>query len=79
MTISRAEKQPECGRAGARVLGSGDHFAATHRSTARWIPPAILVVVFLVATVALHRSVIGHDQYDDSYITYRYAANLATG
>jgi hypothetical protein len=33
----------------------------------------------LVATIALHRSVIGRDQYDDSYITYRYAANLATG
>ena len=52
---------------------------ATHRRTSRWIPPAILVVVFLVATVALHGSVIGRDQYDDSYITYRYAANLATG
>ena len=52
---------------------------ATHRRTSRWIPRAILVVVFLVATVALHRSVIGRDQYDDSYITYRYAVNLATG
>jgi hypothetical protein len=49
------------------------------RGTSRWIPPAILVVVFFVATVALHWSVIGRDQYDDSYITYRYAANLATG
>jgi hypothetical protein len=52
---------------------------ATNRMTSRWLPPAILVVVFLVATVALHRSVIGRDQYDDSYIAYRYAVNLATG
>ena len=52
---------------------------ASRVATSRWIPPAILVVVFLVATVALHGSVIGRDQYDDSYITYRYAANLATG
>jgi nitrate reductase gamma subunit len=52
---------------------------ATQGRTWRWIAPAILVGVFLAATVALHGSVIGRDQYDDSYITYRYAANLATG
>ena len=79
MTSSQAEEQTACGPASSRVLGSGGPFVATQRSTARWIPPAILVAVFLVATIALHRSVIGRDQYDDSYITYRYAANLATG
>ena len=41
---------------------------------------ALLAAAFLVATVANYRQVIGTaQQYDDAYITYRYAVNLAEG
>jgi hypothetical protein len=41
---------------------------------------ALLVVVFLAGIYFSYRDVVlGGAQYDDSYITYRYAANLAEG
>ena len=50
------------------------------RSTPRWLLPALLVVAFVAATFAFnHGRAVWTDQYDDSYITYRYALNLATG
>jgi len=47
-------------------------------SGSRWTLAGILVVAFVAANIGFgffHR----RDQYDDSYITYRYALNLAQG
>jgi arabinofuranosyltransferase len=50
------------------------------RSTPRWLLPALLIVAFVTATFAFnHGRAVWTDQYDDAYITYRYAVNLATG
>jgi hypothetical protein len=48
-------------------------------SSSPWIVAGLLVLAFLAATIAFDRQLIQADQYDDAYITYRYAEHLATG
>ena len=45
----------------------------------RWVLPGLLVLSFVTATLALGHRDVWRDQYDDAYITFRYARNLAIG
>ena len=48
--------------------------------TAAAISAVLLAVVFMANVIGSYRTIIVHGtQYDDSFITYRYAANLAEG
>ena len=45
-----------------------------------WLLGASLAIVYLSTTLGHYRPLLAsRDQYDDSYITYRYAANWAEG
>src|SRR5436190_20120991 len=47
--------------------------------TSRGALAGLIVAAFLIATLAFDGGLIRGDQFDDAYITYRYAQNLATG
>ncbi|HEX7077267.1 MAG TPA: hypothetical protein VF363_02465 [Candidatus Eisenbacteria bacterium] len=62
--------------------GTHERTRSSHARARRiaWLMPLLLVLAFATAAWAgYHRLVLGGDQYDDSFITYRYAANLADG
>lgn len=72
-------------RYAARVNQLGGNIEATMASAFRSrtvvaLSAVLLAVVFLVNVIGSYRTIIAHGtQYDDSFITYRYAANLAEG